>query len=109
MEHLRLMMTLPYVFSGLFTVLGLPLAFGWISPNHFYGVRTRETLENPDLWYSANFVGGISMVVAGVLSGLIVYALHRHWGVDSELKVMFAFFIPIVFILFTVMVSLKAA
>lgn len=57
-----------------FIVLGLPLIFGLIPRNWFYGVRTPRTLAADESWYPVNRVGGVIMLLIGV-----VWLLIR-WG-----------------------------
>jgi SdpI/YfhL protein family len=47
-----------FIPATLFLGLSLPLIFGLIPPNRFYGVRTMETLADKGLWYRANRLGG---------------------------------------------------
>jgi hypothetical protein len=56
-------------------LLGLPLAFRWVSPNRLYGFRTATTFSSLDAWYQINFATGVALVAAGVLSGLAVVLL----------------------------------
>jgi uncharacterized membrane protein len=48
--------------------LGIPLALKRISPNKLYGMRTRKTLSNPEIWYCANAFSGRWMMAAGLVS-----------------------------------------
>lgn len=51
------MQTLLFMYSGggfLLALLSLPLIAGKIKPNPYYGFRTRLTLEEPKIWYTAN-------------------------------------------------------
>jgi hypothetical protein len=44
-----------FLFSGMFlAVISIPLILGKITPNGFYGFRVRKTLEDPEIWYTAN-------------------------------------------------------
>ena len=64
-----------YVASGVLLVLiALPLLFGKVPPNTFYGFRVAATLDNPRLWYAVNqhaakrlIVSGVSLMAAAVL------------------------------------------
>ncbi len=38
----------------IFLVAALPLILALIPPNRIYGVRTPETLNDPQLWYQVN-------------------------------------------------------
>ena len=46
------------------TLYSLPLIFGWIGPNPIYGFRNRRTHSNRALWYRANRIAGIAIVIA---------------------------------------------
>ncbi len=67
---------------GLLTVLiGLPLAFQRVKPNRIYGFRTRRTLSDPKIWYRANRILGLNLVVAGIsiaVNTAIVVALSGY-------------------------------
>jgi uncharacterized membrane protein len=52
--------------SLLIVVLSVPLAFGLVPPNRFYGVRTAATLADPAAWYAVNRTGGMALILAGV-------------------------------------------
>jgi uncharacterized membrane protein len=48
--------------------LSIPMVLGKIPPNRFYGFRTRKTLSNPEVWYRANRLAGIDLIVATLAS-----------------------------------------
>jgi len=52
----------------------IPMVLGKIPPNRFYGFRTRKTLSNPEVWYSANRLAGIDLIIAS-LASLLASAL----------------------------------
>ena len=57
----------------LFMGLGLPLAYGKIPPNRWYGYRvSRYQFEDDELWYAINRKGGLHFVFAGI--GCLVLA-----------------------------------
>jgi len=65
----------PHVLYGLVLVLpplsvllALPMILGWVRPNSWYGLRTRKTRSSRYLWYRANRLGGVYMVVATLVS-----------------------------------------
>lgn len=51
--------------------LGIPLWLRRIPPNHLYGFRSRATLSDETVWYTANARGGRDFVVIGVLEFLV--------------------------------------
>ena len=84
-----------FLVSGVFVVLGIPLALRMVPPNRWYGVRTAETLSNSDVWYSVNALGGKAIVVAGILSLLILLALNHFWTADPAMKKMVGIVVPL--------------
>ena len=54
--------------------LSIPMVLGKIPPNRFYGFRTRKTLSNPEVWYRANRLAGIDLIVASLAT-----FSHRPW------------------------------
>ena len=46
-------------------VIGVPLAKRRVGPNRWYGFRTRKTFSDPAIWYEANRILGIDLIVAG--------------------------------------------
>lgn len=63
-----------YLYGGIFLILlALPLYFGKVKPNPFYGFGffTRNT----DVWYAVNKVSAGWMIVTGVLTVFITIAL----------------------------------
>jgi len=57
-----------------FMIVSIPLVLGWIPPNRFYGVRTRDTLDDDRLWFSGNRFGG-----AAILLSSTIYLLVAQW------------------------------
>ena len=47
-------------------VIVLPLILGLIPPNRIYGVRTWETLDDPQRWYQVNRYGGWALLVSSL-------------------------------------------
>lgn len=57
-----------YLLTGLiFIGLAIPLIRRRIRPNPWYGFRIRQTLENPEIWYEANWYMGRYLLVIGIL------------------------------------------
>lgn len=50
----------------IFLVAALPLILALIPPNRIYGVRTPETLNDPQLWYQVNRYGGWALLVSSL-------------------------------------------
>lgn len=53
--------------SIIVVVLAIPLALGLVPPNRVYGVRTRKTLSDRDLWRRANTFGGCCLGLASLV------------------------------------------
>ena len=69
--------------TGLFSLIGVmliaagvPLVRGTVPPGA-YGLRTGETLANPEVWYAANRYAGRDLIVLGSL--LVLYAILGLW------------------------------
>lgn len=61
------------VLPALFVAVACPLILGKVPPNPWYGMRTRRTMSSQALWYKANRMGGIYLI----LSTLAAVAI---WG-----------------------------
>lgn len=57
-------MFLLFAFPILAALYALPLVFGWIGPNAIYGFRNRRTRSDRTLWYRANRIAGIAILIA---------------------------------------------
>jgi uncharacterized membrane protein len=57
-------------------VSAIPLIFGMVPRNHWYGFRTPKTLSSDTVWYQANRTGGKYFVIAGLVQ-LIGFAIVR--------------------------------
>ena len=61
----------------LLIVLAIPLILQKIPRNGFYGFRTPYTLSSDDVWYRANQIAGITLLVTGVFwLGLSIVLPH---------------------------------
>ncbi len=49
-------------------LISLPLVLKLVPLNRWYGFRTRKTLSNADIWYEANYKGGVGLIVASVIA-----------------------------------------
>jgi hypothetical protein len=49
-------------------LISLPLVLRLVPLNRWYGFRTRKTLSNADVWYAANYKGGVGLIVASVIA-----------------------------------------
>ena len=53
--------------ATLMIILSIPMIQENVKPNRVYGFRTRKTLSDPRIWYSANRVMGKDMLIAGAV------------------------------------------
>ena len=61
---------------GVLALAALPLVFGLVPPNQWYGFRLPGTLEDPELWYQINAIGGRNFVFAmlvGAAANLLIW------------------------------------
>src|SRR5687767_14395772 len=64
-----MMMSLAFAAVGLlFVALSIPLIRGSVSPNRRYGFRTAKTLSSPDIWYAANRIAGVDLLIGGLVT-----------------------------------------
>jgi uncharacterized membrane protein len=56
--------SIPAILIG---ILAPPLLFGLLPPNPIYGVRTKETMQDPQLWHAANRLGGLLLLVSSMV------------------------------------------
>ncbi len=49
-------------------LISLPLVLKMVPLNRWYGFRTRKTMSNEDIWYEANYKGGMGLTVASVIA-----------------------------------------
>ena len=62
--------------GALFVVLGIPLIRRKVPPNHWYGMRVRQTLENEAVWYPANEYAGWQLLWLGIVTIVLSVALY---------------------------------
>ena len=55
----------------LFFIAAVPLIFGLIPPNRFYGVRTSKTLSDDRIWYRVNRSAAAAIMLASGVYGLV--------------------------------------
>ena len=61
-----LALAITLICSGLLTTLiCLPMIFGKVPPNAFYGIRTSHTFESSEAWMDLNEVGGMLFALLG--------------------------------------------
>jgi uncharacterized membrane protein len=79
---------------AIIAVASVPLVFNWVPPNRFYGVRTRRTLSNRELWFRANrFAGRALLIAAG--GSAIVFAARPDFASGRSLAGFFVLVVPL--------------
>jgi uncharacterized membrane protein len=68
-------MFLLLTFPILATLYSLPLIFGWVGPNAFYGFRNERTRRDSATWYRTNRIAGISILIAMIFCVVIEFAI----------------------------------
>jgi uncharacterized membrane protein len=63
------------IVGAIYVVIGVPLARGRVRPNAWYGFRTPKTFSSPTIWYEANRIAGIDLIIGGVVIIVGVVAL----------------------------------
>jgi uncharacterized membrane protein len=64
-----------FIPSALIAAFSLPLIFGWIPRQSFYGARTSKTLSSDDIWYPANRFAGAVLLVSSCIYFAIAWTL----------------------------------
>lgn len=72
-------------------LISLPLVLKLLPPNRWYGFRTRKTLSNADIWYAANYKGGVGLILASLiaLAGRAVIMQNFERGTGAILSMFF--------------------
>ena len=60
--------TMLLVAAIIIVMTSVPFVFKWVPQNQLYGVRTKRTLADRDLWYRANRFMGWALIVAAAVS-----------------------------------------
>ncbi len=72
-----LALMLMYTISGiLLSLISIPLIFGKIGPNPWYGFRVPKTQSNPEVWYPANTYAAKRLFIVGIVdvfASMILY------------------------------------
>lgn len=72
--------------SLILMALSIPLLLEKIGPNGLYGLRTAKTMSNPTIWYAANKVAGMDLLIAGgaiLLTTLAVFAFGKNLSANK--------------------------
>jgi uncharacterized membrane protein len=68
----------------LIIVLSIPMILGKVPRNSLYGFRTAYTLSSDDVWYRANKISGIALLLAGVFWFAIGWLLPVWMGATAQ-------------------------
>ena len=72
-----------YFIGGLFLILlSLPLMYGKVKPNPFYGFRVPATLEDPILWYPVNKFFAKRQLLVGIVEAMASVGLYFVKGIN---------------------------
>jgi hypothetical protein len=65
-------------------VVAVPLVFGLVPRNRFYGFRTPKTLSDENTWYAVNRIAGVAMMIAsGIYSAVVVIRPYERAAIDN--------------------------
>lgn len=104
-EEKTVLKFLSFVLPIVYIIAGIPLALKRVAPGGVYGFRTPETLSSPDVWYSVNFVGGLSLILAGVLAFIFIWVLHKPTKTGSIRKLIASLGVSILAVLVAIMAA----
>ena len=89
-----------FIPSLLISVLAIPLVFGLLPRNHWYGIRTAQTLSDENTWYRSNRFGGCAFQISGVIYFAIakIFPTPKPAGSDFALWALHlsAFLLPLI-------------
>jgi uncharacterized membrane protein len=69
----------------LMVVLAIPMIIQKVPPNSWYGVRIKETIDNPDIWYPTNTHIGYLLLIYGILVIIMSLLLPFIPGMNPDL------------------------
>lgn len=64
-----------------FIIISIPTILEMVPPNQWYGFRVSRTLSDERIWYAANRVMGIDLLLAGVaimISAIVTGKILQH-------------------------------
>jgi uncharacterized membrane protein len=64
----------------LMILVSVPMVMRRVPPNGLYGFRTPKTLSNPQIWYEANRLAGVNLIIGAVLTMLFCGAALWRFG-----------------------------
>ncbi|MXY67059.1 MAG: SdpI family protein [Acidobacteriia bacterium] len=74
--------------AAIVAATALPLLFGWVPPNPYYGFRTPRSMSSPEAWYRANEIMAYYLLASQALGLLakrrVTATLIARWGRDES-------------------------
>jgi uncharacterized membrane protein len=70
-------LTFSFLICALFIAGAIPLILQIVPPNRHYGLKTRETLSNKEVWYRENKKFGYIMAIFSIIS--LAEVLLTYW------------------------------
>jgi uncharacterized membrane protein len=83
-----------FVPATLLAILALPLAMAVVPPNRIYGYRTTRTLADREVWFRANRVAGLAVIVASAVA-LSVYLYEPELASGRSLPGVLVLVVPV--------------
>ncbi|MCY4535948.1 MAG: SdpI family protein [Bryobacterales bacterium] len=73
--------------AAIIALTAVPLLFGWVPPNPYYGFRTPRSMSSPEAWYRANEIMACYLLASQALAlrakRYLTEALIARWGRDE--------------------------
>lgn len=85
-----------YIVAGIvFIVISIPTILEKVPPNNWYGFRVAKTLSDERIWYAANRVSGIDLLLAGlaIVIGTLITARLVRWDRRRANRICFSIFL----------------
>lgn len=78
-----------------FIVISIPTILEKVPPNSWYGFRVAKTFSDERVWYAANRVMGIDLLLAGlaIVIGALLTAKLARWNPRRANRICFAVFL----------------
>ena len=74
--------------AAIIAATALPLLFGWVPPNPYYGFRTPRSMSSPEAWYRANEIMACYLLASQALGLMakrrVAATLISLWGRDES-------------------------
>jgi len=75
--------------AAIIAATALPLLFGWVPPNPYYGFRTPRSMSSPEAWHRANEIMACYLLASQALGLLakrrVTATLISRWGRDETM------------------------